>query len=569
MHPRTAPILGALLLLGSATAGAQPPFFSRQLDPQLSTPQPQAAYPGQPPGALPPQSTTQTPAPPPVERELDDSVFGGTLFQGHFAQESFRGFNPDYVVSVGDYIDLRLWGAVDMALRLEVDSQGNIFIPRVGPVRVANVRNAELDAVVERRIKRIYRENVGVYASLAAAEPVKVFVTGGVQAPGLYGAYAADSLLHFLDRAGGIDLDTGSFLDVRVLRSGRTAQRFNIYDFLVDGQLPLFQFRDGDTIIVGPRQETAEVGGMVYRPAQYEFEDSIALGRLLELAGVDPQATHVELARNASAAREVRYLTLADPATAALPVRGGDEVHVTADRETASIVAQVEGEIAGLSRYVLPYTSSLADLLVMLEPTTRSDLDGVQLFRRSLAERQKEVLEQMLQKLEQSVLSARSSTREEAQLRAQEAELVLRFVERARDIEPTGQLVLHSGYDPERIALEDRDRLLVPRLSQTVAVQGEVYFPSAFIHREGKGLEYYLQMAGGLSQNGSKDHVFIRRPNGVMIEARRGWLSAEEIRPGDEILVLPKVDAKTFQFSKDLVQILYQIALSAGVVLRI
>jgi hypothetical protein len=40
------------------------------------------------------------------------------------------------------------------------------------------------------------------------------------------------------------------------------------------------------------------------------------------------------------------------------------------------------------------------------------------------------------------------------------------------------------------------------------------------------------------------------------------------IRAGDEILVLPKIDVKSRQVFKDLTQILYQIAISARVVLN-
>ena len=43
-------------------------------------------------------------------------VFGRSLFQGKFAAESFKGFNPDYLISVGDQIDIKLWGAIDLQL---------------------------------------------------------------------------------------------------------------------------------------------------------------------------------------------------------------------------------------------------------------------------------------------------------------------------------------------------------------------------------------------------------------------------------------------------------------------
>ena len=43
-----------------------------------------------------------------------------------------------------------------------------------------------------------------IYASLAAAQPVRIFVSGFVRRPGLYGGTSLASLLHYLDQAGGV-----------------------------------------------------------------------------------------------------------------------------------------------------------------------------------------------------------------------------------------------------------------------------------------------------------------------------------------------------------------------------
>lgn len=40
----------------------------------------------------------------------------------------------DYKIAVGDQISLKIWGAVEFSQVLVVDSQGNIFIPKVGAV---------------------------------------------------------------------------------------------------------------------------------------------------------------------------------------------------------------------------------------------------------------------------------------------------------------------------------------------------------------------------------------------------------------------------------------------------
>lgn len=544
------------------TAPAQP-FFGAAASPPASAPPRLPAS----------ESATFAPSIPEAQliesRLLGAPVFGRSLFQGRFGGESFKGFNPDYLISVGDQLDVRLWGAVDVQLLLPVDAQGNVFIPRVGPVRVVNVRNGELNEVMRNEVRRVYREEVGVYATLAAAVPVKVFVSGFVRRPGLYPGYASDSLLNFLDRAGGIDAQSGSYIDVRVLRGETNVAKVNLYDFLVKGQLAQVQLRDGDSIFVGPINSTAEVKGLVASPAQFEFRDGAKISDLLAMAGVNGRATHVSVMRSQGAKREVIYVSVDDPSLNG-PVVTGDVIEVMADRLVGQIAVTLEGEHEGAGQYVLPYSATLADLLAQVKYSAQSNRVNLQLFRTSVQERQRQVLSDMLDRLEQSVLAARSTTRDEAELRTREAELVLKFVDRARNVEPRGQVVLPREYDPASIALENGDVVRIPRNSQLIQVHGEVYLPNAFVWRKGYHVSDYINQAGGLIQKSSGERVLLIRPSGeIASEEGSGFVMSSRVEPGDEILVLPGVDTKNFQFGKDVIQVMYQIAIAAGVLARL
>ncbi|MGQ0699116.1 MAG: polysaccharide biosynthesis/export family protein [Panacagrimonas sp.] len=531
------------------------------------------------PRVAPPAPVYEQPAPqvaPPLAEALvlENSlqqvpVFGRSLFQGRFAAESFRGFNPDYLISVGDQIDVKLWGAIDVQMVLPVDAQGNIFVPRVGPVRVTNVRNGELNDAVRREVRKTYREDVGVYATLAAAVPVKVFVSGFVRAPGLYAGFASDSLLTFMDRAGGIDPLSGSYIDVRVLRNGQTIATVDLYDFLVKGSLAQTQLRDGDSVFVGPIGPTATVKGLVASPAQFEFREGVKVADLLSMAGLSGRATHVSVTRSEGPKREVIYVPVGDPALDG-PVVTGDLIEATADRLIGKIAVLLEGEHEGAGQYVLPYAATLADLLAQVKYSPQSQKLGMQLYRKSVAVRQKQVLDQMLEKLEQAVLAARSTTTSEAELRTREAALVLQFVDRARKIVPKGQVVLPREYDAASIALEDGDVLRIPRNSQLVQVHGEVFLPNAFVWRKGYHVDDYVKQAGGLIQRSSGDRVLLLRQSGEIVsENGLGFVMSARVEPGDEIMVLPAVDTKHFQFGKDVIQVIYQIAIAAGVLARL
>ena len=223
-------------------------------------------------------------------------VFGANLFSGSFAKESYSGYNPDYSIGIGDKVTLKLWGAYNLETVLTVDAQGNIFIPKVGPVTIVGVRNGDLDKIVKRKVKKIYRANVQSYVNLAAAQPVKIFVSGFVQRPGMYSGLSSDSVLHFIDQAGGIDPDRGSFIEVKIKRGIKVHKTLNLYDFLLHGDMPLVQFADGDTILIGSRKATVDVKGLAQNKSRFELVgDSTSLDYILKLARAKPEATHVLL----------------------------------------------------------------------------------------------------------------------------------------------------------------------------------------------------------------------------------------------------------------------------------
>ncbi|PKM43078.1 MAG: polysialic acid transporter [Gammaproteobacteria bacterium HGW-Gammaproteobacteria-1] len=508
------------------------------------------------------ESTPLTPPPPaPVAPPaVISEVFGAQIFSGAFMAEQFSGFNPDYQVAIGDHITLRMWGAFTYEATATVDPQGNIFIPNVGPVPVAGVRNAELNEQVANRIKRVYRSNVGVYVTLASAQPVKVYVTGYVHKPGLYGGLSSDSVLYYLDRAGGIDAERGSFLDISVLRSGETRARFNLYHFLLEGKIAPLQLHDGDTVVVGPRKHTVRIGGDVLNPYQFEFDkDRISARELLALAKPRPAATHLSIVRKVGTERRSEYHPLAEAGE--VMIEDGDEVAVTADKYPGTILVRVEGAHLGEHVLVLPYGARLKDALARVKPAPQANNEAVQLFRKSVAQRQRDMLESTLRSLEAYVLTARSATSEEAALRTKEADLVLQFVDRARRVEPRGQILLGAKHEAQDALLEDGDIIRIPETSSLVLVHGEVLFANAIVFDRESSVADYIAQAGGYTQNADSSRVVVLHQDGSFSE---GLDFVPQ--PGDEIMVLPRVDTKNIEVTRGITQILYQIAVAAKIV---
>lgn len=573
---RSAAVLLLLFVVGLAQAQvplplygvnpSEPPQVSTTSPPTLTlspaSSQPQVAAPIISPPA--PRDQLVVVAPAPAGRMFGSQLFGGT-FRGTLA----HGFNPDYVIALGDRIAIRLWGAFNFEGNLAVDPQGNVFLPNVGPVAVAGVKSGELNAVMEAAVRRAFKTNVYVYAALDASQPVKVYVTGFVRQPGLYGGLASDSPVSFLDKAGGVDPERGSYLDIVVKRGETLRKRVNLYDFLLNGGLDLVQFQDGDVILVGPRRHTFNVGGEVFNAYDFEFDQPrIPLAQALTMAQPKPGATHVSIVRRQGSEKRSEYYSLDQAKN--IELEDGDIVTVTADRFPGTIQVRIEGAHSGEHALVLPYGARLKDVLTHIRPNPMSRLDAIQLYRKSVQSRQKEMLELALRKVEEAALSARSKTAEEANLRGKEADLLLKFVERARQVQPKGQVILDARSRDETL-LEDGDIIVIPERTSLVMVHGEVLFPNAISWRDGLDVRDYIAAAGGYTQSADNSKVVVIAQNGAarLVDGESRFFGSRDasLQAGDEIIVLPRIETKNIEVVRAITQILAQIAITAKVAL--
>ncbi len=577
--------LGSLALAGflviapgirSALAVSESPFgMDQELNLGLNKQPPVApAQPVSAPVAAPsPVADARLPQAADYAANQNSDVFGANLFTGAFAHQGTTQFNPDYAIAVGDNIQVRFWGAFEFDAQLTVDPKGNIFLPHVGPVQVQGVRNQDLQRVVESAVSKVFRANVNSYASLAAAQPVRVFVSGFINRPGLYTGTSMDSLMHYLDQAGGIDPERGSFLNVRVKRGEQTRATVSLYDFMLEGRMPLIQLADGDVVFVAQRQNTLKVSGLAENAKRFEFDDATrTVADLIKMAKPRAQATHVRIVRNTGTVRNTEYYPLSDAGRVSL--QNGDELEFTADKRNGTITVRVEGEHDSIQEYVLPDGVRLGEIINKIHFSERSDTDSLQLFRSSVKERQKQMLQTSLQRLEASVLTARSGTSDEARLRKDEADLMLQWVERAKKIEPSGQVLIAQSAKRDDLLLENGDVLRIPARDGLVLVSGEVMFPNTIALDDAFGLNDYIRRAGGYTQSADVSRIIIAHRDGSYDDAAGvsglfGVGGDVVIRQGDEILVLPKVDSKSRQFWKEMTQIIYQIAVSARIVARL
>lgn len=489
--------------------------------------------------------------------------YGANLFAGGYETERSDGLNDNYLIAPGDKLNIWIWGAVNFSNVVTVDNQGNIFIPDVGPINVKNVAASKVNNLVTSHISEVFTNNVNVYVNLLTATPVSVYVTGPVIRPGQYAGQSSDSVLYFLKRAGGIDSDRGSYRHIKVLRQNRVIQQIDLYEFMQQGKMPKLSLKDQDVILVEPQGPMINVAGKVRNPFRFELKNSTALGsELIDYALPLAKVSHVGVIGDRASGPFSVYMPYKD--FDRIQLSDGDKVLFNDDMHAQVYDVQVMGSYRGPSYFTVRKETRLHDLLnhIPIDPNM-ADYGSIYIMRKSVAARQKEMLEDSLNRLERSVFTAPASSDGEASIRTKEAELVMRFVEKARKIQPLGKVVVSDKGVIANILLEQGDQIVIPNKTDLIQVAGEVMMPQAVVYNKNASLEDYVAWAGGYTDRANDKRIAVVHANGLM-EFKDGG----DVMPGDQILVMPKVDSKMMQSIKDITQVIYQVAVAANVVLN-
>ena len=490
------------------------------------------------------------------------AIFGASLFTREASAISDAP-NPNYVIVPNDRVSVRVWGAVEAETLGVVDPAGMLFLPSIGPIRVAGTRAGDLQRVVEQEVKRVYSDQVQVYATLLTTNRIGVFVTGFVRTPGRFGGSAADSVIDFLVRAGGVDPARGSYRDITVQRGGRPVAQIDLYRFLLEGRLPQIRLQEGDTIVVGRQRAVVGADGAVRNNYLFEVPGRAMTGReLIEYARPLPAATNAVIRGTRAGQPFSRYASLQEFAT--LTLADQDQVTFITDTPAQTVRVTVEGSRIGPSVLVTDRNAQLCQVLdhVAVDPQL-ADTRSIFLLRPSVAQQQKRAIDDALDRLERQLFMAISPTTGVAAIRASEAQLVSSYIQRARGAKAEGRVVvMDSEGHCLPVRLEDGDVIVIPERVQTVMVAGEVMAPRAVVWRPGMTIEDFVRAAGGYSPRGSSGAMMIRRPSGELVLE-----PTEPPRPGDELIALPRLDPKAFQIGSDLLGLIYQVAVATRIFL--
>jgi len=189
--------------------------------------------------------------------------------------------SDNYIIGPGDRLKINIWGGVTNEYELTVDKDGNLATPDFGTIAVAGLTYEKM----KKKLNNIISSGSEVSVAISKLKTVRVFVTGDSESPGSYKLSGQANIVNAIFASGGPS-KTGSMRNLYLKRRGRVVTKFDLYDFLLNGDSSKDTYlMPGDVVFIPPAEELVAVGGNIKRPSIYEMKKKETLADLLKIAG--------------------------------------------------------------------------------------------------------------------------------------------------------------------------------------------------------------------------------------------------------------------------------------------
>jgi protein involved in polysaccharide export with SLBB domain len=382
----------------------------------------------------------------------------------------------------------------------------------------------------------------------------RVIISGAVFKPGPYAIENGMTLKQLINKAQGLkeDVYTGRALVVRtkddLSKEYIAVELKPIAEGKEDGLLlkredsvhvaSLFDIRDTATVTIN---------GAVRNPGTYRFEEGLSLKSLiLKAQGFADEATGqgIEISRRK---RDVEVTKAGSNIVELISVNDNKELSGTSADVTLKpfdiitvkedpyykkqISVKVTGEVLMPAVYTLQSREERLSSIIQRAGGLlyTSNLAGAKLVRL----KREGVDTSEVKRLLKSVVKDTTT----------QSKTVETISKNTRDVAINlGYILSHPG-SADDITLEEGDELIIPRINNTVSVNGEVFRPVEVMYENGKNINDYLSDAGGVTQSGKKGRAFVIYPNGSSAQIKKPFgifRHYPKIEPGSNIFVPEK-----------------------------
>lgn len=402
--------------------------------------------------------------------------------------------------------------------------------------------------------KLMDEDSVSVDSTLARYQNM-VEIRGAVMRPGMYQVGGNISTVKALVEAAA-GLKEGAIAQHAVMhrmKADRTleALRLDVLGIL-EGTTPDVPLRNEDVLYIASYEEnntqrTVTINGEVHYPGVYRYADNETIEDLILQAGGPTEAASlvkIDVARRvnnplATEADSVIAQTFSFSLTPDYAINGEpdftlqpyDEVYVRRSPDyTVQQNVYIEGEVQFEGSYTLTNKHQrLSDAIKLAGGlTSQAYAEGAKLLRR-MTQEEREQVEVMLR------TAQRNSGKDSIDI----SKLMVNAnypvgIELDKALKNPG-----TSDDP---ILREGDRIVVPRFTSTVTINGEVLYPNTVRYKEGRSVGYYIDQAGGFTSSAKKSKTIIIYMNGMVAKASYN----NRPKPGCQIVVPSKKPRQGF-----------------------
>ncbi|MBR2291041.1 MAG: SLBB domain-containing protein [Prevotella sp.] len=376
-----------------------------------------------------------------------------------------------------------------------------------------------------------------------------VEVRGAVFRPGMYQVGGSITTVKALvEAAAGLKEGAlGQHGVMHRMKADRTLEMLSVdVTGILEGTVPDVPLRNEDVLFIASKEEQAKertltISGEVLYPGIYRYAENESVEDLIIQAGGPTEAAslaQVDVARRITdtdateagdeIAKTFRFklnkdFSISDTTTFRL--MPFDEVFVRrSPNYNEQQTVTVEGEVQFRGTYALANKEQRLSELVKQAGglTNRAYTKGAKLLRLMTADEQ-----------DQMAIMLRTAQRNSGNDSIDIKKLLTNATY------PVGieldKAMQSPGSDDDPI-LREGDRIVIPRYTNTVSINGEVLYPNTVQYKAGKDADYYINLAGGTTTTAKKSKTIIIYMNGMVTKADRKHRPA----PGCQIVVPTK-----------------------------
>jgi polysaccharide export outer membrane protein len=426
--------------------------------------------------------------------------FGYDLFANApttFAPAASIPVSSDYLLGPGDTLDILFYGKTNTAFSLEINREGFVDFPQLGPVGLAGLTYGEAKDMLQARIAaQIIGTQVSI--SMGSLRSMQVFVLGEAFKPGAYTVSSLSTITHALVSSGGVS-DIGSLRNIQLKRQGKLVATLDLYDLLLAGDTSNdVRVQAADVIYIPTVGDLASIEGQVLRPAIYELKGTESIQDLVELAGGMGPKAFAQSARlqriNFDGFMTTLDVDLTQSEDKSASLRGGDHLTVDAITNYKKDVVSLQGAVRHEGDFAWRDGMRVSDIVATRDKLNPdADLGAVMLVREIPNSADIEMLIFSFERV-----LADFSSEDNQRLMSRDKIIVLSaYGDRANQISP--------------YITQLKRQATLGTSAKIVASGGTVRFPGEYPLVEGMSIDDLIRLSGGLVESAYSQSAEIAR----------------------------------------------------------